>query len=320
MRGDERALGWALAITAVFLALEVAGGLLSGSVALLADAGHMATDLAALGLALFAVRFARRAPTPSKTFGYRRSEILAALANGVLLVVVSIGVAWDALQRLVAPPDVESGLMLAVAVAGLGANLCVAWILHRGREHAHDNLNLRGAFLHVLGDLLGSLGAIVAALAIRFGGWKLADPVVALGITVLILVSAWRLLRESVEVLMESVPGHVDMDALADALRAVPGVLDVHDLHVWTLTSGYHAITAHVSVRHDAEAGTTLRSLAHLVRERFALEHSTFQLEPREPLLEIAPCPECDLPEAADLEGRPQGSPGRRAERSGSRG
>lgn len=293
MRGDERSLRLALAITGVFLAVEVAGGILSGSVALLADAGHMATDLAALALALFAIRVGTREPTPSKTYGYRRTEILAALANGVLLVVVSVGIAWDALQRMWAPPAVKGDLMLAVATAGLVANVGVAWILHRGHGHAHENLNLRGAFLHVLGDALGSAGAIVAALSIRFFDWRLADPIVALAITALILFSAWRLVRESVDVLMEAAPGHVDVEALGRAIRALPGVTDLHDLHVWTLTSGYHAISAHVGVHHGIDSTLTLRALEQVAKEEFQLHHTTFQLEPRDPLLEIEPCPDC---------------------------
>lgn len=286
MRGDTRALQIALAITAVFLAVEAVGGYISGSVALLADAGHMATDVAALALSLFAIRVAGRNPTPNKTYGYRRTEILAALANGLLLVGVSVAIAVDSIQRLMGPPEVASDVMLGVAIAGLAANLVSAWVLHRshGEADGHDHgqsLNMRGALLHVMGDALGSVGAIVAAILMMTLGWGLADPIAALLITGLILVSSWRLVRESVDVLMEAAPGHVDMEALTGEIRAVPGVLDVHDLHVWTLTSGFHAISAHVEVDDDVRANTVLDALQKLSRERFSLGHTTFQLEPR---------------------------------------
>ena len=289
---DGRALRIALFLTTAFLAVEVVGGLLSGSVALLADAGHMATDVAALALALFALRVASRGPTESKTYGYRRTEILAALANGLVLVGVSVAVAVDAIERLFAPPPVRTELMLGVAVAGLFANLASAFVLHRSHGHSHS-LNVRGAFLHVVGDALGSLGAIVAALAMMFFGWGMADPIAALAITALILVSAWRLVRESVDVLMESAPEHVDMQALVVGIRAVPGVLDVHDLHVWTLTSGYHAISAHVEVEDDAHVPGVLKALQALAREDFDLAHTTFQLEPRESERAAEPCAAC---------------------------
>lgn len=273
-------------VTVVFLVVEIVGGWLAGSLALLADAGHMGTDFAALALALFALHMAERPPTPEKTFGYRRTEILAALINGVVLVVVSLYVVVEAVGRLSQPPHVEADLMLAVATAGLVANAVVAALLFRGRSHS---LNLRGAFLHVVGDVLGSLGAIFAALAMRLGGWMAADSVVAMGIAVLILFSAWRLVRESVDVLMEATPGHVDWNALDEAIRSVPGVVDVHDLHVWTVTSGYHALSAHVDVAEAVDSHAVLHQLSHLAAQRFGIEHTTFQLEPRAPLLKIEP-------------------------------
>jgi cobalt-zinc-cadmium efflux system protein len=282
--GDRRALCVALAITLVFLALEVAGGLLAGSLALLADAAHMATDAAGLGLALFAMQLAERAPTASKTFGHRRAEVLAALANGVVLGAVSIQVVIEAVARIGAPPRVEGGLMLAVGAAGLAANLAAALVLARGRAHG---LNMRGAFLHVVGDALGSVGAIAAAGAILAFGWAWADPAVAIAIAGLIGISAWRLVRESLDVLMEGTPAHVDLDALVSAMREVSGVVDVHDLHVWTLTSGYHAASAHVDVRAGSDAHAVLHQLSDLAERRFAIEHTTFQLEERAALLQI---------------------------------
>lgn len=279
MNRDARRLRIALAITAAFLVIEIVGGIVSGSVALLADAGHMATDVAALALSLFALRVGEREPTAQKTYGYRRTEILAALANGVALVAVCALVAVDAVRRLASPPEVDSRLMLGVAVAGLLANLASAAVLHGGHRHS---LNVRGAFLHVVGDALGSLGVIVAALLLMAFGWRLADPIAALLITALILVAAWRLVRESLDILMEAAPGHVDMDALVREIRTVEGVVDVHDLHVWTLTSGYHAISAHVDVAADAHTPGVLRALQTLSQERFGLHHATFQLESRE--------------------------------------
>jgi len=275
---DRRALRIAIAITGSFLAVEVVGGLLTGSLALLADAGHMATDLAGLGLALFALHLAGRGATPAKTYGWRRTEILAALGNGVLLGVMALWIALEAVQRFAAPPVVAAGPMLAIAVAGLAANLLAALAL---RASSHGSLNVHAAFLHVLTDALGSVGAIVAALAIAVFDWRIADPIVAVAIAALVLASAWRLVKASVDVLMEATPAHVDMSALGRAMRAVPGVVDVHDLHVWTLTSGYHAMTAHVDVVAGADGSAVLHALVELARHEFEIDHTTFQLEPQ---------------------------------------
>jgi cobalt-zinc-cadmium efflux system protein len=281
---DRRALRIALAITVGFLVLEVIGGWLAGSLALLADAGHMATDALGLALALWAARLAGRRPTDEKTFGHRRAEVLAALANGVLLGAVAIEIGLAAIGRLGSPPPVAGRLMLGVALAGLGANLAAASVLAR---LGSGGINVRAALWHVLGDALGSVGAIAAAAVILLFGWTGADPVVAIAIAALILVSAWRLVRESLDVLMEGTPAHVDLDALVAAIRAVPGVVDVHDLHVWTLTSGYHALSAHVDVSPDADGHAVLHILSDLAAQRFQVVHTTFQLEPAERLLQI---------------------------------
>jgi cobalt-zinc-cadmium efflux system protein len=281
---DRRALGWALGITLVFCGVELVGGWVSGSLALLADAAHMATDGASLALALLAARLATRGPTQEKTFGHRRAEILAALANGVVLAAVSIYVVVEAAGRVGAPPSVRGSVMLWVAAAGLAANGAAAAALAGGRGR---NLNLRGAFLHVIGDALGSVGALAAGAAIVAFGWLWADPVVAVAIAGLILFSAWRLVRESLDVLMEGTPAHVDLDALVAAIRSVPGVVDVHDLHVWTLTSGYHALSAHVDVSPGADGHSVLHILSDLAERRFRVAHTTFQLEAAEPLLQI---------------------------------
>lgn len=281
---DRRALRIALAITLVFLAVEVVGGWLSGSLALLADAAHMATDALGLSLALLAARLAGRRPTWGKTFGHRRAEVLAALANGVLLAAVAIQVAIESAGRIGAPTEVEGRLMLVVALAGLAANAAAAAVLARAGS---GSLNVRAALWHVLGDALGSVGALAAAGGILAFGWTWADPVVAAGIAVLILFSSWRLVRESLDVLMEGTPAHVDVDALLAAIRAVPGVVDVHDLHVWTLTSGYHALSAHVDVSPDADGHAVLHILADLAEKRFGVAHTTFQLEQAPRLLQI---------------------------------
>ena len=274
----------ALAVTLLFLLVEVVGGLVAGSLALLADAAHMATDAAALVLALVAMRIARRGPTAARTYGHRRAEVLAALANGVVLGAVSVQVVVEAIGRFGGRAQVEGGVMLGVAALGLAANAAAALVLAGKREHG---LNMRGAFLHVVGDALGSVGAIAAAAAILAWGWTWADPAVAIAIALLILVSAFRLVRESLDVLMEGAPAHVDVEAYAASIRSVPGVLDVHDLHVWTLTSGFDAASAHVDVRPEADAHAVLHHLGDLSERRFGIAHTTFQLEPRAPLLQI---------------------------------
>ena len=280
---DRRALGTALGITLAFLGVEIAGGLVARSLALLADAGHMATDAASLALALVATRLAERDPTAARSFGLLRAEILAALANGIVLGVVSVFVVIEAIGRIGAPHPVRGGLMLGVAFLGLAANAAAALVLARGRDR---NLNLRSAFLHVAGDVLGFVGTMVAAGAILAFGWSWADPAAAIAIAALILVSAWRVVRESLDVLMEGTPAHVDVAELVAAIRAVAGVADVHDLHVWTLTSGYHALSAHVDLGPGADPHAVLVQLQDLAR-RFEVSHTTFQLEPSPPLLQI---------------------------------
>lgn len=277
-RVDRRPLAIALAITAVFLIVEVVGGLLTGSLALLADAGHMLTDVAALALALFATWLARRPATPARSFGYLRAEVLAALANAAALIAISLLIFWEALRRLGAPPEVDSGPMLIVAVAGLLANSASAWVLSRGGGH-HHNLNTRGAFLHVISDLLGSAGAIVAALVMLASGWYLADPLLSAGIGLLVLWSAWRLLHESVDVLLEATPPTIDPEAVRAALVGVHGVDGVHDLHVWTVTSGLVALSAHVEIAPGGDWNALLPELADLLADRFGIAHITLQPE-----------------------------------------
>ncbi len=275
---NRRPLVLALGITATFLVAEVIGGLLTNSLALLADAGHMATDVAALALALFAIWLARRPATPERSFGFARAEILAALVNAGSLIAISIYIFWEAFRRIGEPPEVDSGPMLAVAIAGLAANVASAWVLMRGGGH-EDNLNTRGAFLHVVGDMLGSVGAIVAALVMLATGWYLADPILSAGIGLLILWSSWRLLRESVEVLLESTPKGLDPAQVRAAMAEVNGVAGVHDLHVWTVTSGLVALSCHVEVTGGRPWDEALDDLTALLRTRFGIAHVTLQPE-----------------------------------------
>lgn len=268
-------LRWALVLTLTFFFAEVVGGWLSNSLALLADAGHMLTDVGALGLSLFVAWFSRQPGTSSKTFGYLRWEILAALINGAVLLVVSAGIVWEAIGRLRNPQPLQSGLMLMVATGGLLVNIAVARLLHAG---ASSSLNLRGAYLHVLSDLLGSVAAILAGLAVRYRGWTLADPVASILMTALIVRGAWGLVRESVDVLLEAVPPHISLDAVRSSIAAVPGVCSVHDLHVWTVTSGMVAMSAHVVVPEPADHQAALERV-HAAMARFGIQHVTVQIE-----------------------------------------
>ena len=273
--GSARALSWALALTVVIAVAEVGGGLLSHSLALLADAWHMVTDAGALGLSLFALWIARRPATPEKTFGYYRLEILAALFNGALLVAVTVWIVAAALGRLHEPPEIRSGLMLAVAVVGLAANVVAVVMLHRARE---ENLNTKAAYLHILGDTLGSVGTIVAAVVILVTGWRPADPLISVGIAALILVSAVRLVGESVDVLLEAVPAHVSLPQLKVAIGAVSGVADVHDLHVWTVSNGMVAMSAHATVPDPGRHQAALEEICRTVKA-FGIQHVTIQME-----------------------------------------
>ena len=270
-------LTWVLAITAVFMVAEAIGGVLSGSLALLADAGHMLTDVAALGLSVFAIRLSRRPPSTKRTFGYVRLEILAALVNGAALLVIAGLIIIEAWERFTVPVVVDGGLMLAVATLGLVVNLVGARLLH---DHAHENLNVRGAYLHVLGDILGSVGAIAAGVVILSTGWTPIDPIVSIAIALLILWGAWGLVREAADILLESAPAHLDMDAILRDLCAIEGLDEVHDVHVWTLTSGFVALSAHGIIDDPLQHTRILDE----VRERMGshgIAHVTFQIELR---------------------------------------
>ncbi|MGH7502604.1 MAG: cation diffusion facilitator family transporter [Longimicrobiales bacterium] len=274
----QRRLTFVLAITAAFMVVELVGGWIANSLALIADAGHMLSDVAALALSAFALHAARRPATPDKSFGFHRIEILAALGNATMLIVISLAIFWQAWARLRTPEPVEATLMLAVAAAGLAVNIAAAWLLH---SHSGHNLNLRGAYLHVLGDLLGSLGAILAAVTILTTGWSSADPIISCFVATLILFGAWRLLRESVDVLLEATPSHIDLDAVRHAIAAIPGVEAVEDLHVWTLTSGFIAMSGHAIASDASQHRRILDDIHRAMHSRFGIGHVTVQLDHR---------------------------------------
>lgn len=277
-RAQSRPLAIALGITLTFLIVEVIGGIITNSLALLADAGHMLTDVASLALALFAIWLAQRPATARRSFGFYRAEVLAALVNAVSLIVVSIFIFIEAFKRFGDPPEINSTPMLVVAVLGLLANAASAWVLMRGGGHQH-NLNMRGAFLHVVGDMLGSVGAIAAALVMMVSDWYLVDPLLSAGIGLLVLWNAWRLMRESVDVLLEATPAGIDTNEVASAIATESGVDGVHDLHIWTLTSGFVALSAHVHITEPMRWNATCVALTDLVRERFGILHVTLQPE-----------------------------------------
>jgi cobalt-zinc-cadmium efflux system protein len=274
--GSRRALAIALALTAAYTVVEVVGGLYTGSLALLADAVHMLSDNLALALALAAAWLAMRPATPGRSFGYKRAEVLAALANGVLLVALSIWIFVAAAQRLSDPPDVLGGWMLAIALVGVAVNLSAGAVLYRSRS---GNLNVDAAFRHVLADLLGSFGVVAAAVAILTTGWLQADPIVSILIGVLVLGSAWTILRDSTEILLESTPRGIDAAELGRRLASAPGVVEVHDLHVWTITSGFPALSAHVLVRPGEDCHGRRRELERLLHDEFGIGHTTLQVD-----------------------------------------
>jgi cobalt-zinc-cadmium efflux system protein len=273
--GRKRLL-FVLGITAGFMVIEFVGGVLANSLALMADAGHMLSDVGALGLAVFALSLARRPRTPNKSYGYLRMEILAALANGATLVVISLLILWQAWERFRDPQPVEGGLMLAVAAAGLAVNIIAAMLLHGA---SGQSLNVRGAYLHVLGDLLGSVAAIAAAVIILTTGWLAADPLMSCAVAVLILLGSWRLVRESVDILLEGTPRGLDIARVERAIAAVPGVGPVSDLHVWTLTSGVLAMSGHARIDDLRDYNRILADIHRAMHDEFGISHVTIQLD-----------------------------------------
>ncbi len=276
----ERRIFWVLVLTVVFMVVEAVGGWLSGSLALIADAGHMLSDAAALGLAWAAFRVGRRPSDAKRSYGYHRLQIIAAFANGLTLFAIAVWILAEAIGRLREPVPVLAGPMLAVATAGLVANL-VAFVVLRSGDAA--NLNVRAALLHVLSDLLGSVGAIVAALVILATGWTPIDPILSVLLTALILRGAWDVTRRAGHVLMEGTPDGFDAGALrADLIAVVPGVLDVHHVHAWMLTAERPLVTLHVRLAASADPNTALAAIKLRLRERFGIAHSTVQIDPAE--------------------------------------
>jgi cobalt-zinc-cadmium efflux system protein len=262
-------------LTAALLVAEVVGGLLSNSIALLADAGHMLTDVAALGLSLFVAWFSRQPAAGQKSYGYLRWEILAAFLNGAALLVISAAIIFESILRLRSPEHVAGGLMLTIAVAGLIINVISARLLHAGSQ---SSMNVRGAYLHVLSDMLASVGTVVAALIIRYTGWLLADPIASFVTTALIIRGAWSLVRESVDILLESAPAHIDLVAVRTQLEAIPGIESVHDLHVWSVSPKMVAMSAHAIVP-DISTQQHVLEHVHDAMAIFGIDHVTVQME-----------------------------------------
>jgi cobalt-zinc-cadmium efflux system protein len=293
--GDDGAtvgrLGVALGLAASYMVVEVVGGLVANSLALLADAGHMLSDAGALGLALLASLIARRPPSPRRTWGYHRAEILAALANGAALLAIAAFIVVEALRRLGDPPQVRPGVMIPVAALGLVVNLVMLRVLSPSR---HASLNVKGAWLHVLTDALGSVQAMVAGVLIAAYGWRWADPAASAAIAALVVYSGWGVLQEAVAVLMESAPGGVDVDEVRAAMLAVPGVRGVHDLHVWSISTSFVALSAHVEAAEGAH-GAVLEGVRGVLASRFGIRHTTIQVESTAPPVPLRPIPPAEF-------------------------
>lgn len=275
--GNQKALLLSFVLITVFMIVEFAGGLISHSLALLSDAGHMLSDSISLGLSFAALVAGSRLPADNrKTFGYRRFEILSALFNGVLLLVISAVILIEAIRRFSSPVQVAGTEMLVIAVIGLVINLIVAWIL--GHGESKQNLNVRSALLHVIGDLLGSVGAISAAIVINLTGWQPADPIASVLVSLIILRSGWQISRSAINILMEGKPEELDVDEIGKKIRAVRGVTNLHDLHIWTITSGFFSLSCHLKVADEVNRDEVLRQVEHIL-EPYHLEHSTIQIE-----------------------------------------
>lgn len=275
-QANKRALGISFVLITAFMIVEVIGGLVTNSLALLSDAGHMLSDAAALGLSLFAFKIGEKGASISKTYGYKRFEILAAFLNGIALIAISLYIYWEAYHRFFDPPEVSQG-MIIIASIGFLVNVVVAWILLKG--DTSENLNLRSAFLHVLGDLLGSVGAIVAGLLILFFNWNIADPIASVLVATLVLISGWRVTKDSFHVLMEGKPENIDVNEVKQSLLAIPEVRDVHDLHIWSITSDFHSFSCHMIAEKDADRDILLERANKTLADEFSLTHNTIQIE-----------------------------------------
>jgi cobalt-zinc-cadmium efflux system protein len=273
--GNRSRMAIALAINVALLVATIVGGVLTDSLALLADAGHLLSDVGAIAIGLVAARLAGIAPTPARTFGLQRSEVLGALANGVLLLVIAVVIVFEALNRFDDPPGVAGGGMVALGLVGLAGNLAATWVLAAGER---EDLNLEGVLRHSIGDALSSLGVVVAGVLVLVADWEQADPIASILIAVLIAAYSWRLLKEPVDVLMEAAPPGTDVSAVGAAMAAEAGVVEVHDLHVWTVTSGFPALSAHVLVDRDVDRDLVMRRIEQLLHDRFDIHHTTLQV------------------------------------------
>ena len=274
--GNKKKLALVFGLTLIYLIAEVIGGLLTGSLALLADAGHMLTDVVGLGLALFAIRFAERPATPERTYGYYRVEILAALTNAIVLIGISLYILYEAYERFRNPPEVASKTMLLVALVGLAVNIAGILILRKGSE---ESLNMKGAYFEVLSDMLTSIGVIIAAVIMWTTGWYYADPLISAGIGLFIFPRTWLLMREAIGVLLEGTPSDVNLTALREAIGKVEGVAGVHDLHVWSLTSSVNAMSVHAVLADGARHDDVLAAVRECVKRKFKIAHMTIQIE-----------------------------------------
>ncbi|MEN1935272.1 cation diffusion facilitator family transporter [Paenibacillus sp. 102] len=289
---NKKALMIAFILTTSFMIAEVIGGFVTNSLALLSDAGHMLSDAVSLALSLLAFKIGEKKPTLDKTYGYKRIEMLAALCNGVVLIIISIYIFIEAIRRFQEPVEIASNGMLIIAVLGLFINITSAWMLMRGGD-VKGNLNVRSAFLHVLGDLLGSVGAIIAALLIKFFGWTAADPIASILVSILVIISGWRVTRDTVHVLMEGAPGHIDVKEVKDTLLSIAIVKEIHDLHIWSVTSDFQVLTCHLVIEKGEETQGVLAKATRLLKDRFHVEHVTIQIEVagefihKEPLCEV---------------------------------
>ncbi|MFF2290766.1 cation diffusion facilitator family transporter [Peribacillus butanolivorans] len=274
---NKKALLASFLLISTFMVVEVIGGFMTNSLALLSDAGHMLSDAAALGLSYTAIRLGEKKATQRKSYGYKRFEIIAACLNGLTLIVISVFIFIEAIRRFVNPPEVQSLGMLMISIIGLLVNIIAAWILMSGDKE--DNLNVRSAFLHVIGDMLGSVGAIAAALLIYFFDWGIADPIASVVVAMLIIISGVRVVRDSFHILMEGTPDRVDMEEVKTSLKELPNVSDVHDLHIWTITSGFLTMSCHVVIEENGNHDTVLAEAQKLLHDQFGIEHSTIQVE-----------------------------------------
>lgn len=275
---NKKGLWIALFITTGVMLLEFIGGFITNSLALLSDSGHMLSDSASLILSLTAMIFAAKPPSPNKTYGYYRFEILAAFINGLTLFIVAGFILWEAYERFLHPPEVASGTMLIIAGVGLSANLLSAWMLMR-KGDVKENVNLRSAYLHILGDALGSVGAIIAGLLMLIFSWYIADPIISVVVSLLILKSAWGVLKHSTHILMEGTPVMVNQNEVRQTLASIPGVINVHDLHIWTITSGLDSLSCHLLIEDDGDSQQILQKAIHKIEQDFKIQHTTIQIE-----------------------------------------